>query len=95
LPTAWRSWASKITADYDGQSTGHPLVLIGGAEGSGDLLSDLARAITIDKHVRLRGGVDYGRARVSSGAVKLIKDIDNPNRGAARDSWWRTFWTRG
>ena len=37
----------EIIADYDGQSTGHPLVLIGVLKGAAIFLSDLARAITI------------------------------------------------
>ena len=37
----------QITADYEGQSTGHPLVLIGVLKGAAIFLSDLARAIQI------------------------------------------------
>ena len=44
----------QITADYEGQSTGHPLVLIGVLKGAAIFLSDLARAITHRQHVRLR-----------------------------------------
>ena len=35
----------QITADYEGQSTGHPLVLIGVLKGAAIFLSDLARSI--------------------------------------------------
>jgi len=44
-------------------------------------LSDLARAIEIDNTFDFVSVSSYGRARVSSGAVKLIKDIDNPIEG--------------
>src|ERR1039457_5795002 len=71
----------QITADYEGQSTGHPLVLIGVLKGAAIFLSDLARAITIDNTFDFVAVSSYGRARVSSGAVKLIKDIDNPIEG--------------
>src|SRR5471030_194986 len=71
----------QITADYEGQSTGHPLVLIGVLKGAAIFLSDLARAITIDNTFDFVAVSSYGRARVSSGAVKLIKDIDNPVEG--------------
>ena len=71
----------QITADYEGQSTGHPLVLIGVLKGAAIFLSDLARAIRIDNTFDFVAVSSYGRARVSSGAVKLIKDIDNPIEG--------------
>ena len=71
----------QITADYEGQSTGHPLVLIGVLKGAAIFLSDLARAIKIDNTFDFVAVSSYGRARVSSGAVKLIKDIDNPIEG--------------
>ena len=68
-----------------GQVTGHPLVLIGVLKGAAIFLSDLARAITVDNTFDFVAVSSYGRARVSSGAVKLIKDIDNPIEGQARD----------
>lgn len=71
----------QISADYAGQSTGNPLVLIGVLKGAAIFLSDLARAITIDNTFDFVAVSSYGRARVSSGAVKLIKDIDNPIEG--------------
>ena len=71
----------QITADYEGQSTGHPLVLIGVLKGAAIFLSDLARAIHVDNTFDFVAVSSYGRARVSSGAVKLIKDIDNPIEG--------------
>jgi hypoxanthine phosphoribosyltransferase len=71
----------QITADYAGQATGHPLVLVGVLKGAAIFLSDLARAIAIDNTFDFVAVSSYGRARVSSGAVKLIKDIDNPIEG--------------
>ena len=71
----------QITADYEGLTTGHPLVLIGVLKGAAIFLSDLARAIKIDNTFDFVAVSSYGRARVSSGAVKLIKDIDNPIEG--------------
>src|SRR5215469_4284137 len=71
----------QITADYAGQTTGHPLVLIGVLKGAAIFLSDLARAIRTDNTFDFVAVSSYGRARVSSGAVKLIKDIDNPIEG--------------
>jgi hypoxanthine phosphoribosyltransferase len=68
----------QISADYAGQS----VVLIGVLKGAAIFLSDLARAIKdIDATFDFVAVSSYGRARVSSGAVKLIKDIDNPIEG--------------
>jgi hypoxanthine phosphoribosyltransferase len=62
----------QISADYAGQSEAGPIVLIGVLKGA---------AITIDNTFDFVAVSSYGRARVSSGAVKLIKDIDNPIEG--------------
>ncbi len=67
----------EITADYADKS----VVLIGVLKGAAIFLSDLARAIEIDATFDFVAVSSYGRARVSSGAVKLIKDIDNPIEG--------------
>lgn len=67
----------EISKDYEGQS----VVLIGVLKGAAIFLADLARAITVDATFDFVAVSSYGRARVSSGAVKLIKDIDNPIEG--------------
>jgi hypoxanthine phosphoribosyltransferase len=67
----------EISADYEGQS----IVLIGVLKGAAIFLADLARAITVEATFDFVAVSSYGRARVSSGAVKLIKDIDNPIEG--------------
>lgn len=67
----------QISADYAGQS----IVLIGVLKGAAIFLSDLARSITVDNTFDFVATSSYGRARVSSGQVKLIKDIDNPIEG--------------
>jgi hypoxanthine phosphoribosyltransferase len=68
---------AQITADYHGKS----IVLIGVLKGAAIFLADLARAIEVDNTFDFVAVSSYGRARVSSGAVKLIKDIDNPIEG--------------
>ena len=65
---------AQISREYAGES----VVLIGILKGAAIFLSDLARAITVDSTFDFVAVSSYGRARVSSGAVKLIKDIDNP-----------------
>ena len=67
----------QISEDYKGQS----IVLIGVLKGAAIFLADLARAIKVDNTFDFVAVSSYGRARVSSGAVKLIKDIDNPIEG--------------
>lgn len=67
----------QISADFAGQS----IVLIGVLKGAAIFLSDLARSITVDNTFDFVAVSSYGRARVSSGQVKLIKDIDNPIEG--------------
>ncbi|HTH52516.1 MAG TPA: hypoxanthine phosphoribosyltransferase [Edaphobacter sp.] len=68
---------AQISAEYAGQS----IVLIGVLKGAAIFLADLARAIKVDNTFDFVAVSSYGRARVSSGAVKLIKDIDNPIEG--------------
>jgi hypoxanthine phosphoribosyltransferase len=72
-----REIGSQISAEYEGQS----IVLIGVLKGAAIFLADLARAIQVDNTFDFVAVSSYGRARVSSGAVKLIKDIDNPIEG--------------
>jgi hypoxanthine phosphoribosyltransferase len=67
----------QISADYAGQS----IVLIGVLKGAAIFLSDLARSIDVDNTFDFVAVSSYGRAKVSSGQVKLIKDIDNPIEG--------------
>ncbi len=67
----------EISADYAGES----IVLIGVLKGAAIFLADLSRQITVNNTFDFVAVSSYGRARVSSGAVKLIKDIDNPIEG--------------
>lgn len=68
---------AQISEEYEGKS----IVLIGVLKGAAIFLADLARAIKVDNTFDFVAVSSYGRARVSSGAVKLIKDIDNPIEG--------------
>jgi hypoxanthine phosphoribosyltransferase len=76
-----RAIGAQISAEYATQNSGQPIVLIGVLKGAAIFLADLARAITISNTFDFVSVSSYGRARVSSGAVKLIKDIDNPIEG--------------
>src|ERR1700723_184599 len=72
-----REIGEKIPKNYKGQS----IVLIGVLKGAAIFLADLARAIQVDNTFDFVAVSSYGRAKVSSGAVKLIKDIDNSIEG--------------
>lgn len=72
-----RAIGGQISVDYAGKS----IVLIGVLKGAAIFLSDLARAIEVDNTFDFVAVSSYGRGKVSSGAVRLIKDIDNPIEG--------------
>ncbi len=67
----------QISKDYAGKS----IVLIGVLKGAAIFLSDLARAIEVDNTFDFVAVSSYGRGTVSSGQVKVIKDIDGPIEG--------------
>jgi hypoxanthine phosphoribosyltransferase len=67
----------QISDEYAGES----IVLIGVLKGAAIFLADLSRQISVNNTFDFVAVSSYGRARVSSGAVKLIKDIDNPIEG--------------
>lgn len=63
----------QISRDY----AGHPLLLVGVLKGAAIFLSDLARAITLDCTFDFVAVSSYGKGRHSSGAARLIKDLDH------------------
>lgn len=65
---------AEISRDFEGQS----LVLVGVLKGASMFLSDLARAITVDCTFDFVAVSSYGGTCCSSGAVRLIKDVDYP-----------------
>ena len=67
----------QIDADFAGQS----VVLVGVLKGAAVFLSDLARRITINCTFDFVAVSSYGKHQHSSGAVKLIKDLDHPSEG--------------
>ncbi|HEX4019962.1 MAG TPA: hypoxanthine phosphoribosyltransferase [Acidobacteriaceae bacterium] len=64
----------EISQDYAGKT----LMLVGVLRGAAILLADLARAITLDCTYDFVAVSSYGKGHRSSGAVKLIKDLDHP-----------------
>lgn len=67
----------QIAADYAREN----IVLIGVLKGAAVFLSDLARAIGVNCTFDFVAVTSYGKGLRSSGAVKLIKDLDEPIEG--------------
>ena len=67
----------QIDRDYAGQS----IVLLGVLKGAAIFLADLARNISIDCTFDFVAVSSYGKGQKTSGAVKLIKDVDQPIEG--------------
>jgi len=72
-----RAIGAQISQDYKGES----IVLVGVLKGAAIFLADLARAIEIDNTFDFVAVTSYGKGQTSSGAVKLIKDLDTPIEG--------------
>ncbi|NLX65059.1 MAG: hypoxanthine phosphoribosyltransferase [Clostridiaceae bacterium] len=64
--------ARRISEDYAGKD----LLLVGVLKGGFMFLADLCRAITIDVSVDFISVSSYGNTTVSSGVVRILKDID-------------------
>src|SRR5487761_2626202 len=57
------------------------LVMVGVLKGAAPFLADLARAVQVDATFDFVAVSSYGKGQRSSGAVKLIKDLDEPVEG--------------
>ncbi|HTX40728.1 MAG TPA: hypoxanthine phosphoribosyltransferase [Acidobacteriaceae bacterium] len=67
----------QIDRDYAGEK----IVLVGVLKGAAIFLADLARSISVDNTFDFVAVSSYGKGKNSSGAVKLIKDLDQPIEG--------------
>lgn len=68
---------AEITRDFAGES----VVLVGVLKGACLFLSDLARNIALDASFDFIGVSSYGSGKMSSGEVKLTKDVDTSLQG--------------
>jgi hypoxanthine phosphoribosyltransferase len=68
---------AEITRDLKGE----PLIMVGVLKGAALFLADLARAVQADTTFDFIAVSSYGKGQRSSGAVKLIKDLDHPIEG--------------
>lgn len=72
---------AEIGADISRDFAGQRIVLVGVLKGAAFFLADLARAITVDCTFDFVAVSSYGKSSNSSGAVRLIKDLDHPIEG--------------
>jgi hypoxanthine phosphoribosyltransferase len=68
---------AEITRDMKGEK----LVMVGVLKGAAPFLADLARAVQVDATFDFVAVSSYGRGHRTSGAVKLIKDLDETVEG--------------
>jgi hypoxanthine phosphoribosyltransferase len=68
---------AQITRDINGEK----LVMIGILKGAAPFLADLSRAIQADATFDFVATSSYGQGKRSSGAVKLVKDLDESIEG--------------
>jgi hypoxanthine phosphoribosyltransferase len=68
---------AQITNDLKGEK----LVMIGVLKGAAPFLADLSRSIEADATFDFVAVSSYGKGQRFSGAVKLIKDLDQPIEG--------------
>ena len=72
-----REMGAEISRDLAGEK----LVMIGVLKGAAPFLADLARAVDVDATFDFVAVSSYGKSNRTSGAVKLIKDLDEPIEG--------------
>lgn len=63
---------AEITKDY----TGEPLVLVGTLRGAVPWMADIMKNIDLDLEIDFVSASSYGSGTVSSGEVKIKKDIE-------------------
>jgi hypoxanthine phosphoribosyltransferase len=68
---------AQITQDLNGER----LVMVGVLKGAAPFLADLSRTIQADATFDFVAVSSYGKGNRTSGAVKLIKDLDEPIEG--------------
>lgn len=67
-----KEMAAQISKDYEGKE----LLLVGVLKGGFMFLADLVRYLTIDVSIDFISCSSYGNSTVSSGVVRILKDID-------------------
>ncbi len=76
-----RHRVSEMGRQIDRDYAGEKIVLIGVLKGAAIFLADLARSISVDNTFDFVAVSSYGKEQHSTGAVKLIKDLDHSIEG--------------
>lgn len=76
-----RHRVSELGRQIDRDYAGEKIVLVGVLKGAAIFLADLARSISVDNTFDFVAVSSYGKQQHSTGAVKLIKDLDHPIEG--------------
>ena len=76
-----RHRVAEMGREIDRDYAGEQIVLVGVLKGAAIFLADLARSISVDNTFDFVAVSSYGKEQRSSGAVKLIKDLDQPIEG--------------
>ena len=77
IQTRVTEMGEQIARDYAGGS----IIMVGVLKGAAIFLADLARAVPIDCTFDFVAVSTYGKGSTTSGAAKLIKDLDLPIEG--------------
>ncbi|HTV14700.1 MAG TPA: hypoxanthine phosphoribosyltransferase, partial [Acidobacteriaceae bacterium] len=76
-----RHRVAEMGRQIDREFAGEKVVLVGVLKGAAIFLADLARSISVDNTFDFVAVSSYGKGKTSTGAVKLIKDLDQPIEG--------------
>ncbi|HEX4064786.1 MAG TPA: hypoxanthine phosphoribosyltransferase [Acidobacteriaceae bacterium] len=76
-----RHRVAEMGKEIDRDYAGEKVVLVGVLKGAAIFLADLARSISLDNTFDFVAVSSYGKGQRTSGAVKLIKDLDQPIEG--------------
>ncbi len=76
-----RHRVAEMGREIDRDYAGEKVVLVGVLKGAAIFLADLARSISVDNTFDFVAVSSYGKGQRTSGAVKLIKDLDQPIEG--------------
>jgi hypoxanthine phosphoribosyltransferase len=76
-----RHRVAEMGKEIDRDYAGEKIVLVGVLKGAAIFLADLARSISVDNTFDFVAVSSYGKGQRTSGAVKLIKDLDQPIEG--------------
>ncbi|MCB0864925.1 MAG: hypoxanthine phosphoribosyltransferase [Solirubrobacterales bacterium] len=72
---------AELGAEIDADYAGRDLVLVGVLKGALIFMADLMRSLTLPCEIDLMAVSSYGSSTVSSGVVRILKDLDTSIEG--------------